>query len=82
MATVKTKQVQLKEYLLKHKSITSWEAIEKFQATRLAAMIFILEKQGWKFERKSVRRKEGTMEANYTRYILVSSPKSQLKKIK
>lgn len=82
MAKVKTKQEQLKAHLLKYKSITSWEAIEKFAATRLAAMIFLLEKHGWKFERKSIRRKEGDTQANYTRYTLVSSPKSELKKIK
>ena len=82
MAKVKTKQELLKAHLLKHKSITSWEAIEKFAATRLAAMIFLLEKNGWKFERKSIRRKEGVTQANYTRYILIASPKSELKKIK
>lgn len=82
MAKAKTKQDLLKAHLLKYKSITSWEAIQKFAATRLAAMIFLLEKHGWKFERKTVRRKEGETEANYTRYTLISSPKSELKKIK
>ena len=77
-----TKETLIKAHLLENKIITSWEAIEKFAATRLAAMIFLLEKHGWKFERKSIRRKEGVTQANYTRYILIASPKSELKKIK
>lgn len=34
----------IKQYLIDHGSITSWEAIEKFGATRLAAIIFELRK--------------------------------------
>lgn len=83
MATPKTKFQLVKEHLIKHKSITSWEAIEKFEATRLSDIIFRLEHAGWKFSRTKVRRKEyaGTS-SNYTRYILETSPKKELQKLK
>ena len=42
------KKAQLvKDHLLEHGSITSWEAIEKYGATRLSAIIFNLRKQGY-----------------------------------
>ena len=68
----KSKQEHLRVYLIKYKSITSWEAIQKLKATRLAAMIFNLEKSGWKFSRKSIKS-DGT---SYTRYTLASIPKN------
>jgi hypothetical protein len=34
-------------HLIQHGSITSWEAIEKYRATRLSAIIFILKDRGW-----------------------------------
>jgi hypothetical protein len=68
----KSKQELLRAYLIKYKSITSWEAIQKLKATRLAAMIFNLEKSGWKFSRKSIKS-DGT---SYTRYTLASIPKN------
>ena len=39
-----TKQQLIKEHLLEHGSITSWEAIQRYSATRLAAVIFNLRK--------------------------------------
>jgi hypothetical protein len=68
----KSKQELLRAHLIKYKSITSWEAIQKLKATRLAAMIFNLEKSGWKFSRKSIKS-DGT---SYTRYTLASIPKN------
>lgn len=75
MAKAKTKQELLRTHLIKFKSITSWEAIQKFKATRLAAMIFNLERTGWKFTRKSIKS-DGT---SYTRYTLASIPKNFFK---
>lgn len=75
MAKAKSKQELLRAHLLKFKSITSWEAIQKFKATRLAAMIFNLEKNGWKFSRKAIKS-DGT---SYTRYTLASVPKNYSK---
>ena len=35
----------VEEHLKKHGSITSWEAIQKYRATRLSAIIFNLRKK-------------------------------------
>lgn len=40
----KTKTSQVEAWLLAHESITSWDAIEKFKATRLADIIYRLRK--------------------------------------
>ena len=37
---------QVAKHLEKHGSITSWEAIMNYRATRLSAIIFILRKRG------------------------------------
>ena len=39
---MKTQKQEVLAYLKKHKSITSWEAIQEFHITRLAAIIFEL----------------------------------------
>lgn len=44
-----TKMKMVSNHLVKHGSITSWEAINKFRATRLSAIIFILKERGWLF---------------------------------
>jgi hypothetical protein len=41
-----SKQTLVFKHLLDGKSITSWEAIEKYGATRLSAIIFNLKKNG------------------------------------
>jgi hypothetical protein len=42
-----TKTQKVLDYLLSGKSITSWDAIQKFHATRLSAIIFKLKKKGY-----------------------------------
>ena len=42
-----TKKQKVLDYLLAGKSITSWEAIQKFRATRLSAIIFDLKEHGY-----------------------------------
>lgn len=37
-------------HLLKNSGITSWEAIEKYGATRLSAIIFNLKREGWNIQ--------------------------------
>ena len=46
----KTKKVAL--HLIKYKKITSWDAITKYKATRLGAIIFNLRKKGFIIETK------------------------------
>ena len=41
------KHKKVLEYLQEQGTITSWEAIEKFGATRLSAIIFNLRKKGY-----------------------------------
>ena len=43
---MKTQKEEVLSYLKKHKSITSWEAIQEFHITRLAAIIHDLKYDG------------------------------------
>ena len=48
MATKKKTQTgEILRYLQTHKGITSMQAFEKFGATRLSAIIFVLKKRGF-----------------------------------
>lgn len=38
---------KIREHLTKHRSITSWDAIELYGCTRLGAKIFMLREKGW-----------------------------------
>lgn len=64
-----TQQQKVLEHLQQNGSITSWEAIMKFHATRLSGIIFNLRKQGYLIT--------STMETNgdkhYARYTLQGS---------
>jgi hypothetical protein len=53
------------KHLIRTKSITSWEAIEKYKITRLSAIIFLLRKRGWSIESKSYKNADG----NFVKYI-------------
>jgi len=45
--TFESKTKQVLNHLQKHGTITSWEAINLYRATRLSAIIFILKERGW-----------------------------------
>lgn len=49
-----TQKQQVLTYLKKGKKITSWQAIQNWHITRLAAIIGFLEKDGHKFDRKTI----------------------------
>lgn len=66
-----TKLQKVMDHLKKHKTITSWEAIGYYRATRLADMIYVLKGRGWKFNTVTVKKDNTT----YARYILIKSPK-------
>lgn len=68
-----TKIQKLKEWLLRYGSITSWEAIQGFRETRLAARIKELKAKGWEIETKMFydRDPDGTP-IQYARYYLRS----------
>jgi hypothetical protein len=59
-----TKTKKVADYLITNKNITSWDAINKFKATRLSAIIFNLKKRGFIIETKM----EINGNSNYGRY--------------
>lgn len=72
-----TKKQQVLNYLVEHKSITSWQAIEMFGATRLSAIIFQLNKDGYNTETiltKGVDRNGN--DSHYGVYWLISTPET------
>lgn len=54
-----TKADKVKNHLLKHKSINSWQAIKLYKVTRLSAIIFNLRKKGWKISSSTTVNKDG-----------------------
>jgi len=58
-----SKAERLKNHLRNKKTITSWEAFQLFQITRLASNIFKLKARGWIFNTT-------TGEANGSRYAI------------
>jgi hypothetical protein len=60
-----TKINKVKSHLQSMGSITSWQAISLYRATRLSAIIFILRKNGWNIT--SVRMEDG--ESKFVKYI-------------
>jgi hypothetical protein len=68
----KTKIDQVANHLVRHKTITSWKAIELYRATRLADIIFKLKCQGWDIVSTLRFEPDGT---RYAVYRLISYPK-------
>lgn len=65
------KHQKVKEHLLEHGSITSWEAINKYGATRLSSIIFNLRKQG--YDIRTIMREDTDRYGNtspYANYVL------------
>lgn len=55
-------------HLLKHGSITSWDAIQLYGITRLSQYIYLLRKEGYVFEKVNIRNaKKGW----HYKYILI-----------
>lgn len=66
-----TKYDQVKKHLAEHGSITSWEAIDHYGATRLSAIIYRLRNSGWDIESvqlSGLDRNRNT--SNFVRYVL------------
>ena len=71
-----TKQNLVKEHLIKKKSITSWDAITFYKATRLSAIIFDLRKNGWNIATNSiVSNDQNGNSCTYAKYVFISQPK-------
>ena len=71
-----TKTQQVKEHLINHGTITSWEAIQKYGETRLAAIIFTLRKNGYdiKTNTKLTKDRNGNV-CSYAEYVLIEEGK-------
>ena len=63
-----SKRDKVLNHLKSEGSITSWEAITNYQATRLSAIIFDLKKEGYSF-RTVLLTQNG---ANYAKYYLTN----------
>lgn len=67
-----TYQDRILQYLKDYGSITSWEAIKEFGATRLSAVIYNLKKNGYKFDEEWVHTTNRYDEpVSFKKYILV-----------
>jgi predicted methyltransferase len=68
---MKTQKEKVLAYLIKHKSITSWTAIQKFSITRLASVIFDLKNDGHEIFTEIVK----TDDARWAKYVLIKVKK-------
>jgi len=71
LTTNETQFKKVRNHLHKTKSITSWEAIEKFRITRLSHYILLLRKEGYIIESKRMQGKENW----YVKYKLIKKAK-------
>ena len=67
---MKTKKEKVRDYLIENGKITSWEAIQKFNATRLSAIIWELRDEGMKIN--SITKYSKKERTKYTSYELES----------
>ena len=66
----KTKTGLIKEHLEKRGNITSWDAIQLYAATRLAAIIFNLRKRGMQIHNQDcVKKDKYKNDVRFTKYI-------------
>ena len=72
MARATNKSKLVKEPLLNHGSITSWEAIQTYGATRLSSIIFNLRKFGYNIITQDVTFTDRFgNKSNYAKYVLI-----------
>lgn len=65
------------KHLNTHRGITSFEAFEKYGATRLSAIIFVLRKKGHLIENEDIYKRNRYGEpVKFVRYKLVKDKKS------
>ncbi len=60
-----TQKSQVLSHLKQNKTITSWEAIQKFRCTRLADKIFVLRQDGYNIITTKIKQNDKTF-AEYT----------------
>jgi len=62
-----TQKQQIKAYLKTGRPLTSWEAIERWRCTRLAAVIDVLKKEGMNIQ--STMKKNSNTSKRYAEYV-------------
>ena len=67
-----TKLNLVANHLITKRKITSWEAIERYHATRLADIIYDLKAEGWDIVTDMVKEPSGV---RYAVYRLLSVPR-------
>ena len=73
----KSKHQKIKEHLQSGRSITSWQAIQEYNVTRLASIIFYLKKEGLLIETKNITEKNSNGETvKYAKYKLLNVDKN------
>lgn len=66
-----TQKDRVLQYLKDYGSITSWEAIQQFGATRISAIIFNLKKDGYEFDEEWEHTTNRYADpVSYKRYVL------------
>lgn len=69
---VKSKKQRVLEHLKEHGSITSWQAIEMYGATRLSSIIFDLKKEGYNIVTRDTHGADRYGNRNtYATYVLL-----------
>lgn len=76
MNSMEAKTKKVKEHLEDKGNITSWEAIERYRATRLSAIIFNLRKRGYNI--KSNWQEGLDKEGNKSRYVRYELDEEQM----
>ena len=72
MKKTKTQKSEVLKFMQTHTGITSLQAINHFGATRLSDIIYTLEKEGHKFEKEQITKKNRYGHVvTYTKYKLV-----------
>tara|TARA_Y100001951_G_scaffold7597_1_gene4825 strand:- start:260 stop:484 length:225 start_codon:yes stop_codon:yes gene_type:complete len=64
-----TQENQILNHLIKHKFITSWEAIQEYRITRLSARIYELREKGYQILTKNITENGKT----FAEYSLIST---------
>lgn len=74
-----TKTESVKKHLKKKKTITSWQAIDLYKATRLSAIIFELRhRYNWAIESKQMAKKdENGQMCKFVKYVLINTPSTK-----
>ncbi len=58
-------------HLEKYGVITSWEAIQRYRITRLAAIIKLLRDDGYQIDTEMLSKKVGDETVRYAKYIMM-----------